>query len=457
MHCVSTMVQNEPDRDVARRVSTISQNELNIMETTNILSTDFINFIVVSVLSLVIGLSQRKLYLKNSDEPKIFGSDRTFTLIGIFGYILYVIGGDCLTPFLCGGAALTLLLSIMYAHKIFVRNHMGITSIMIALITYCLAPITYKMSITITLLIVVSILILSEMKEKFTRFTQNMNDEEFINLAKFLIIAGVILPILPKDELIEGSGLTPYTIWLATVVISGISYASYLVKKYIFPNGGVIITGILGGIYSSTATCLILAKKAKDKNEGLAEYAAAIFCAITMMYFKILILLGIFNLTLMLKYWYLFAIMIAITALVALYFYMKNKKDKLGEEDQNNIEEEEKNPLEFKVAILFAILFIAFTLVTHYALLYFGDSGLRILSIIVGVTDINPFIINLFQAQHNVSESLLILAAFQAIISNNFVKMIYGIVFSGKKLLKLLITGFSVICISNILLILLAL
>ena len=124
---------------------------------------------------------------------------------------------------------------------------------------------------------------------------------------------------------------------------------------------------------------------------------------------------------------------------------------------QTEIKEEEKNPLEFKVAILFAILFIAFTLVTHYALLYFGDSGLRILSIIVGVTDINPFIINLFQAQHNVSESLLILAAFQAIISNNFVKMIYGIVFSGKKLLRLLITGFSVICISNILLILIAL
>ena len=125
--------------------------------------------------------------------------------------------------------------------------------------------------------------------------------------------------------------------------------------------------------------------------------------------------------------------------------------------ETTEIEEEEKNPLEFKVAILFAILFIAFTLVTHYALLYFGDSGLRVLSIIVGVTDINPFIINLFQAQHNVSESLLMLAAFQAIISNNFVKMIYGIVFSGKKLTKQLVLGFAIICLSNILLLLIAL
>ena len=424
---------------------------------TNIFSADIINFAVVALMSLVIGLSQRKLYEKNSDIINTFGSDRTFTLIGILGYVLYVVGGGSLTPFLYGGATLTLLLCIRYAHKLFVRQRTGITSITIALITYCIAPIIYRTSLTIAILVVVTVLVLTEMKDKFTEFTKKMNDEEFINLAKFLIIAGVVLPILPKNELVEGTGLTPYSIWLATVVISGISYVSYLVKKYLFPNGGVIITGILGGIYSSTATCLILAKKAKDHTGDLKEYSAAIFCAITMMYFKIFILLGIFNYDLMLQYWYLFAIMIVVSAIVAYFFYRQKPKAE-GDGAETKIEEEEKNPLEFKVAILFAILFIAFTLITNYALVYFGDSGLRILSIIVGVTDINPFIINLFQAQHsNVSDSLLILAAFQAIISNNVVKMFYGMFFSGNKLMKDLCTGFGIICVCNILLLIIAL
>ena len=424
---------------------------------TNIFSADIINFAVVALMSLVIGLSQRKLYEKNSDIINTFGSDRTFTLIGILGYVLYVVGGGSLTPFLYGGATLTLLLCIRYAHKLFVRQRTGITSITIALITYCIAPIVYRTSMTIAILVVVTVLVLTEMKDKFTEFTKKMNDEEFINLAKFLIIAGVILPILPKNELVEGTGLTPYSIWLATVVISGISYVSYLVKKYLFPNGGVIITGILGGIYSSTSTCLILAKKAKDHTGDLKEYSAAIFCAITMMYFKIFILLGIFNYDLMLQYWYLFAIMIVVSAIVAYFFYRQKPKVE-GDGAETKIEEEEKNPLEFKVAILFAILFIAFTLITNYALVYFGDSGLRILSIIVGVTDINPFIINLFQAQHNnVSDSLLILAAFQAIISNNVVKMFYGMFFSGNKLMKDLCTGFGIICVCNILLLIIAL
>ncbi len=422
----------------------------------DIFSTDIINFAVVALMSLVIGLSQRKLYEKNSDIINTFGSDRTFTLIGILGYVLYVIGSGSLTPFLCGGGALTLLLAITYAHKLFVKQRTGITSIMIALITYCIAPIMFKTSIIIAILVVVSVLVLTEMKDKFIEFTKKMNDEEFINLAKFLIIAGVVLPILPNNELVEGSGLTPYTIWLATVVISGISYVSYLVKKYLFPDGGVIITGILGGIYSSTATCIILAKKAKDHTGDLKEYVAAIFCAISMMYFKIFILLGIFNADLTMQYWYMFVIMILVSGIVAFFFYRQKPKTAENGEKAKIEDEDEKNPLEFKVAILFAILFIAFTLVTNYALVYFGDSGLRILSIIVGVTDINPFIINLFQNQ-NVSGQLIVLAAFQAIISNNVVKMFYGMFFSGNKLMKDLCMGFGVICAINILLLIIAL
>ena len=143
-----------------------------------------------------------------------------------------------------------------------------------------------------------------------------------------------------------------------------------------------------------------------------------------------------------------------VSALTAVLFHKRNDQ---GENNgESVVVEEDKNPLEFKVSILFAILFVAFTLVTHYALIYFGDSGLKVLSIIVGVTDINPFIINLFQSHHNIDNALLLLAAFQAIISNNVVKMFYGIFFSGKTLTKELVKGFGVIVVVNILLIIFA-
>lgn len=420
----------------------------DILELTPI---DLKNFILITLYSLVIGLSQRKLNQKE-DGYNSFGSDRTFTLIGIFGNILYLIDPQNLKLYMFGGVAIAVLLAISYVHKIFVLKRYGITSIMIALVTYGLAPIVYMKPLWVSILIVVTVLILTEMKDKFIKFTKTMEDEEFINLAKFLIICGVILPILPQTEIIDNTGLTPYSIWLATVVISGISYISYLLKKYIFKDAGIIVSGILGGIYSSTATCIILSKKVVNEENNKFQYITAIFCAITMMYLKFMILLGIFNMELLGKYWHIFMIMFAICAIISViffYYYKKKEKklDKITEEEYS-----EDNPLEFKVALIFASLFIAFTLVTHYTLEYFGDSGLKTLSLMVGITDINPFLINLFQSNYDVQETILMQAAFQAIISNNVVKMLYCIFFSKKSILKPLLIGFSAICVINTLL-----
>ena len=88
------------------------------METNDILSSDLLKFVLVTLMSLVIGLSQRKLYLKEEDSKHAFGADRTLTLIGILGYILYVAGSGSIVPFLCGGVTLTLLFVAYYIHKI---------------------------------------------------------------------------------------------------------------------------------------------------------------------------------------------------------------------------------------------------------------------------------------------------------------------------------------------------
>ncbi|MCB9017755.1 MAG: DUF4010 domain-containing protein [Prevotellaceae bacterium] len=415
----------------------------------DIFPKDLTNFVLVALFSLLIGLSQRKRYMKKEETPD-FGTDRTFTLIGILGYILYILDPDNLSTFLCGGLAILVLLGINYIHKMLRYNGTGITAIMTSLITYCLGPLVYTQKLWIPILVVVTILVLTEMKERFINFTEKINDLEFINFAKFMAICGVILPILPQEEIVKDINITPYNIWLSTVIISGFSYISYLLKKYVFNNSGIIVTGILGGIYSSTATCVILAKKSQEANESLYQYITAIFCAIAMMYVKFLILLGIFNTELLHSYWHLFLLMFFITASVAfgMFYYYKNYKTPT----EHIQEEEDKNPLEFKVALIFAALFILFTFVTHYTILYFGSDGLRTLSLIVGISDPAPFIINLLQAKYAVTSTTIIIAMFQAIISNNIVKMGYGIAFSKKKIAKPLLIGFSIITASNIIL-----
>ena len=182
------------------------------------------------------------------------------------------------------------------------------------------------------------------------------------------------------------------------------------------------------------------------------------FCSVSTLYVKYMILMAIFNMRLLTNYWFLFAAMFVCGLAVAGYFYFRDQKkakaamaSKTDEAElQEEEEEEDKNPLEFQIAILFAILFVVFTIATHYTLQLFGTEGLRALSILVGATDITPFILNLYQAKYDIADSVIIMSTFQAIISSNIIKMVYGIFLSKRRVLKPLLAGFAVITIVNL-------
>ena len=250
----------------------------------NYLPRELITFVLVTLFSLLIGLSQRRISLKREGETTLFGTDRTFTFIGILGYLLYILDPTDMRLFMGGGAVLGLLLGLNYYVKQSQFHVFGVTTIIIALITYCLAPIVSSQPSWFYVMVIVTVLLLTELKHTFTEFAQRMKNDEMITLAKFLAISGIILPMLPHKNLIPDINLTPYSIWLATVVVSGISYLSYLLKRYVFHESGVLVSGIIGGLYSSTATISVLARKSRKASEQEAnEYVAAMLLAVSMM------------------------------------------------------------------------------------------------------------------------------------------------------------------------------
>ena len=255
------------------------------------LPRELVTFILVTLFSLLIGLSQRRLSLKREGETTLFGTDRTFTFIGILGYLLYILDPTDLRLFMGGGAVLGFLLGINYYVKQSQFHVFGVTTIIIALITYCLAPIVATQPSWFYVTVIVTVLLLTELKHTFTEFAQRMKNDEMITLAKFLAISGIILPILPDTNLIPGVNLTPYSIWLTTVVVSGISYLSYLLKRYVFHESGILVSGIVGGLYSSTATISVLARKSqKAPTYQTNEYVAAMLMAVSMMFLRFMVL-----------------------------------------------------------------------------------------------------------------------------------------------------------------------
>ncbi len=183
-----------------------------ITDTLNLIPSSIVKFFLVALFSFLIGLEQRRHH-SNEEPQSLFGTDRTFTLIGILGFILYVISPNDLTPFLWGGVSIVILLSIFYYQKIQVQKRFGATTLIIAIITYCLAPLVYTQPDWMVILIIVFILILTEIKETLFEFSKKFDNDEFITLAKFLVIAFVVLPLLPDKPISDELAISPAKLW----------------------------------------------------------------------------------------------------------------------------------------------------------------------------------------------------------------------------------------------------
>ena len=412
------------------------------MEILNHIPEGFTKFILVLIFSLLIGLEQRRHHI-NESEDQLFGTDRTFTFIGLLAYVLFIADQVNYIPFLIGFVLIGILLGIQYNHKISQNGKYGLTSTILALLTYCIPIMVFTQPVWLVLLFIVAILILTELKSHFITITKKASEEEFITLAKFITFSGVILPLLPETNISAQIPISPYHLWLSIVVVSGISYCSYLLKKFVFPDSGIMLTGLLGGIYSSTATTVILARKEKQGLAG-SQTVSAIMIANGMMYLRILFLAFIFNgpvaKLLTIPFLAMFLVSFILSRLSS-----KIKSDRLADPNSENNLASTKNPLEFKTAAIFGILFIVFALITDFVMKTYGSTGITSLAYMVGITDIDPFLLNLLQQKDGIGQMTVILAIINATNSNNLLKMIYAISLGSTNIRRSLIVNFSIL------------
>ena len=146
--------------------------------------------------------------------------------------------------------------------------------------------------------------------------------------------------------------------------------------------------------------------------------------------------------------------MSVVSAIVGWFIHSRQKLPK--DTSVESEEDDSSNPLEFKVALIFAVLFVVFTVLTHYTLVYAGTSGLNLLSFVSGFSDITPFILNLLQNTGSVAVLIITACSMQAIVSNILVNMFYALFFAGKrsKLRPWILGGFGAVIACNLILLL---
>ena len=377
-------------------------------------------FIMTVAFSFVVGLEFRSYHLSN-DYKLHFGSTRTFVLIGMLGFILFTLDPSRLL-FGVGLMLLGLLLLVFY-WRLSAKSQFSLFSTVYLLLIYLIGPISSLFpSWFLVLFIVVLILVLSE-KTVIHRFSDQLANEEIATLAKFLIISGVILPLLPDQPIAPMLPVTYYRVWLAVIIVSGFSYLSYLVNTYFFKSRSLLITGLLGGLYSSTAATVVIGRRAHGLDSASErKVSSALIMATTMMYIRLLAIIFMFDQSVALELLKPFVVLIFISLLTILALLTVRNY----EPDLHDVTEV-KHPLELSTAIAFALLFMLFAFVTNFVTTQYGGHGLKTLAIVVGFTDIDPFILSLLGGKFTVTDSAVVSAIILASGSNNLLKAAYAI------------------------------
>lgn len=346
---------------------------------------------------------------------------RTFPLIGLLGYSLALLSGPQLLPVALGLAVVAAFLLLSYHHKIATAGTAGITTEMSGLTTYVVGALVYHEQFWIATTLSVASMLLLELKAALESLTKRVASDEILTFTKFLILTAVILPILPNQEF-GPYQINPFKTWLVVVAVSTVSYGSYVLQLVTKDQGGVILTAILGGAYSSTVTTVALARRAA-REQHCHLFAGGTLVASGVMYLRLIVLVGLFNRDLMAVLALPFAALAAVAA-VAGWLWTRVPDPDSG---QVKREYEPRNPLELRAAFLFALLFLVMLVATRLVAVYLGKAGIYTLAAIMGVTDVDPFIMGMTQAAGTLTPvsaaatGILIAAA-----SNNVVKGIYA-------------------------------
>ncbi len=382
-----------------------------------------LKILLVLFLSFLLGLEREGH--KATAGHYIFGGVRTFPLIGLLGYTIALISGPQVLPVALGFVVVGAFLLVSYLHKLASAEEAGVTTEVSGLVTYVLGALVFAGYYWIAVTVVVLAMLLLELKTALEGLSERIPSEEVITFTKFLLLTVVILPAVPNQDFTRFH-LNPLKTWLIVAAVSGISYGSYVLQRMTKRRGGIVFAALLGGAYSSTVMTVALARRARRESRPNL-FAGSMVLASGVMYLRVLMLLAIFNGALAGKLAAPFLVLGFGTMLVGFLW------SRLPDRSNENVEREyqAKNPLELGSAFLFAAIFLVVLVITNLVLEHFGTVGIYALATLMGVTDVDPFIMGLSQTA---GASTPVAAAAVAIVvataSNNALKGLYARLFS---------------------------
>jgi uncharacterized membrane protein (DUF4010 family) len=378
----------------------------------------FLHMAVALGIGLLIGLERGWRGREASEGQRVAGI-RTFPIISLFGALAAVLaeeyGAVVLGLAFIGFAALVVGAQLVRSAP---QQDYGITTAVASLLTFMLGATTAAGFPAASVAVAVITALLLGLKREIHTWIRTVEKHELLATLKLLLISFVLLPVLPDQGFGPWQVLNPYRIWWFVVLITGIGFIGYFAMKLAGARFGAMLTGLVGGLASSTAVALSFARLGRDNVRAKAILAAGVVLASTTMFPRILVEVAVVNSALLGRVLPVVLAMAVATAAATFWLWRRGRGDTAARQAIAL-----PNPFELIPALKFAAILVLLMLASRAAVEWFGDRGVYALSLLSGLADVDAITLSLAQlAKGGLDEAAAVRGIVFAAISNSIAK-----------------------------------
>lgn len=348
--------------------------------------TDLLRTLAASLaVGILIGIERGWRQRDANDGSRVSGL-RTFGLLGLTGGLAGHVP-DLLAAVIALAALSSLVLG--YRSALAREGSLSATNTLVGIVTFALGYIAAKGQVSEALAVAAVTTLLLTLRAQAHAILKGMTAQEVESIARFALVALVILPLLPDRNLGPYNAWNPRQIWMVVVVVLGLSFAGYVATRRLGSGKGIMITALCGSLVSSTAVTVTYAQRLRQKDGPEAPLIAGIALASLVMFVRVQLL----SITLIpyaarsLALAMVPAFVVGgLTTLLALR--ARNAEASAGEVKLGN-------PLDFGPALLLAGLVAVMAIPARWALEQFGDQGVTVVLGLTGMWDVDAAVLTL--------------------------------------------------------------
>lgn len=400
------------------------------------------------LIGALIGL-EREFVQQRTGEPD-FAGIRTFSLLALTGAVAaYLTDRFGVLIFLAAYLGLALLIWATYLGDIYRKeDEEGITTEVVALVVPLLGAMVIWDEFVLAAALGVIVALVLALKAPLHELARRMSSEDLRATLEFALISAVILPILPNEPLGPFGVVNPFQVWLLVVLVSGISFLGYILIKLRGSEQGVGITGILGGLVSSTATTVSFAGRSVETPGLSGILLLGILLASAVMYPRILVEVLVVNPELIPLVAIPLTVMLIACIAIVVYLFSKGRSQMAEGREAVQL----SNPLRLSTAITFALAFAVVLVLVRGSNEYFGDLGVYLTSALAGIVDVDA--ITLTASELASSGELTNMVAATAIVIaaliNTAAKAVFAAVLGSSNLRRPVLLSFGFVLLVGI-------